>query len=442
MNDNTATICGATLELPGFAPRIRITAGPGSAAQKTWNLRRPVTLIGSRRPAHIVLHDRDISHAHCVIINTGREVVLKDLHTRAGTTVNKERTDLTLLNDGDVIMVGDTTIQIAIQPGEDAADDSGCGATYDDPLTFPSPIRVGLIHGDRQWYLCECVGLVGRHIGAAVRLDHDDVASRHAIIFRFRNSPAIFDLGGREGVLLNGQHCSLAPLVDGDRVSIGSFGLQFKIDQPGSTAPEAAAVPMVLVPSVTPDAATAPIATNGSGKAHAEPTVSGAGAMGVPDESPKPDAIQRDIAEAWQQLNSWSTEPRESAAGATNSDAATDLAARLDALSKREAELDARDATLRGRLLDLERLTESHKEREQALDAKATAVEAERRRVAAAEQGHVQREADIARRIEELARREHVFAQRWSRMRAAQCPHCGQPIATTGSPSADAPAGS
>jgi hypothetical protein len=64
------------------------------------------------------------------------------------------------------------------------------------------------------------------------------------------------------------------------------------------------------------------------------------------------------------------------------------------------------------------------------------------RRLAATEQACTQREVEVARRIEDLARREHVFAQRWSRMRAALCPHCGQPISTAGSPSADAPAGS
>ncbi len=47
-----------TVELPSTAPLVRITAGFGSAGQKTWNLRRPVTLLGARRPAHIVLHDR------------------------------------------------------------------------------------------------------------------------------------------------------------------------------------------------------------------------------------------------------------------------------------------------------------------------------------------------------------------------------------------------
>ncbi|MBI4718161.1 MAG: hypothetical protein HY763_10180 [Planctomycetes bacterium] len=70
MSDTTLPIDRHELELPATAPFVRITAGVGSASQKTWNIRRPVTLIGSTRPAHIVLHDRDVSNAHCVIVNT------------------------------------------------------------------------------------------------------------------------------------------------------------------------------------------------------------------------------------------------------------------------------------------------------------------------------------------------------------------------------------
>ncbi len=95
MSEQVPSVLVPTWELPSEAPRVRITAGVGSAAQKTWNIRRPVTLIGSKRPAHIVLHDRDISPAHCVIINTGVDVLLKDLYTHSGTLCDDSRVDLT-----------------------------------------------------------------------------------------------------------------------------------------------------------------------------------------------------------------------------------------------------------------------------------------------------------------------------------------------------------
>ena len=149
---------GRELVLPDDAPRVRVTAGPGSAVQKTWNLRRPCTLIGSRRPAHILLHGRDMSAAHCVIVNTGREVLLKDLHTSAGTLCNTVRIGLTVLSDGDVITLGDTKIQVAIKSPQLDSDDSGCGNTYTDPTTFRDPVSLTFVHTDRTWLIHDAVG--------------------------------------------------------------------------------------------------------------------------------------------------------------------------------------------------------------------------------------------------------------------------------------------
>ncbi|MEK7757552.1 MAG: FHA domain-containing protein, partial [Planctomycetota bacterium] len=146
MNDQATQIRELTVELPTDAPLIRITTGMGSAGQKTWNLRRPVTVIGSRRPAHIVLHDEDMSNAHCVIVNTGTEVLLKDLHTSSGTQLNKTRVNLAVLADGDVITLGDTTIQVAIQVPDGGSDDSGFGMKFADPTKFPGPVSLHLIH--------------------------------------------------------------------------------------------------------------------------------------------------------------------------------------------------------------------------------------------------------------------------------------------------------
>ena len=38
------------------------------------------------------------------------------------------------------------------------------------------------------------------------------------------------------------------------------------------------------------------------------------------------------------------------------------------------------------------------------------------------------RETETAKRAEDLKRREHVLAQRWTRLMAATCSHCGNPV--------------
>ena len=225
MSTSTSQLGSPTIQLPASAPHVRVTAGAGSAGQKTWNLRRPVTLIGTRRPAHIILHDRDVSKAHCVIVNTGSDVLLKDLHTSGGTLCNNERADLVVLKDGDVIRVGDMRIQVAIRIHENENDDSGSGLEYVDPAALPAPVTIRLDQSDRNWTVSEAVTLIGRHLNAPIRLDLETVSTRHALLFRFAKCPAIFDLGGRHGVTVNGTLCSVAPLSGSEHIGIGPCSL-------------------------------------------------------------------------------------------------------------------------------------------------------------------------------------------------------------------------
>ncbi len=48
--------------------------------------------------------------------------------------------------------------------------------------------------------------------------------------------------------------------------------------------------------------------------------------------------------------------------------------------------------------------------------------------IGAAEAELKEREETVAKHAEELQRREHVFAQRWTRLQHATCSHCGKPV--------------
>lgn len=423
MSERTPLMHVSTLELPSTAPQVRVTAGLGSAAQKTWNLKRPVTLVGSRRPAHIVLHDRDISNAHCVIVNTGAEVLLKDLHTSAGTLCNNTPVDLTLLKDGDVIGVGTNRIQVAIHVPENACNDSACGVEFADPTKFPTPVSIGLVHTDQQWKVAEAVALIGRHDTAAILLDHEEVSRRHALIFRFRTGPAIFDLGGRGGIRVNGQQSPLAALCEGDRITVGPFGLRVGLVV-GTTTENG-----IVSPGTTCDSTATPNEKPGQNAALPPPPprpttvlhLESDPATGVTAVESELDALQQKIAGSWDRLNAWQSQLLTDA-GALNKQESS--------LATREAEVDARDAALRGQLYDVTRYHEELTQRERELEVGVARLQAERDKLEADREACTKREADTARRLEELPRREHVLAQRWGRLLAATCPHCGKPIGT------------
>lgn len=419
MNDTITATQAPTLEPPETAPRIRITAGLGSATQKTWNLRRPVTLIGSHRPAHIVLHDRDISHAHCVIVNTGKEVLLKDLHTSSGTLCDGTRIDLTLLQDGNVITVGKMRIQVAIKASEQSCDDSRCGMVFDDPTLFPTPVTVGLLHTDQEWKLHEAVVLVGRHEAAPIWLDHKDIASRHAVFFRFNDQPAVFDLNGQGSVLVNGRPGTVAALSDGDRVSVGPFGLRIGFPCASGTDPLVSSSP------VHPDGANGGVDET----VNAAAVPSSAGAAGDIDAlHARLDALRENIDDSWERLNACQVVYE------GGSDAAAEGVADTES---EEHGVEAHDAAIRGRLHDVARCQEQLAERELEIERQFSKLQAEAEILTSRRDAIDKRDAELNRRADEVKRREHAVAQRWTRLFAAKCPQCGEQVGPTESGAAN-----
>jgi len=424
MTDQATHVRELTVELPADAPLIRITAGLGSAGQKTWNIRRPVTVIGSRRPAHIVLHGEDISNTHCIIVNTGTEVLLKDLHTSNGTQLNKTRVNLAILADGDVITLGDTTIQVAIQIPDDSADDSGCGMKFADPTKFPGPVSLHLIHTDKQWAIEDSVVLIGRHDDATVRLDHPEMSSRHALLFRVGNVPAIFDLGSRTGLWVNGQRCSLTLLQNDDRITVGTFGLSLKCLEPGFGARLDTSVVRPVAGLLTPPLIAEVHNAAPKASPHKSRTATGitvAAQVDRPCANTKPELndLQSKLAEAAERLNLRRAQLRVGAS------AIDEQKPRLHA---HDAEVDAKDAAFRGQLHEITRFHEQITIRERELAANIAELQAEADALAKARTTCDKRANDLDRRDEELLRRENAVAQRWSRLSATTCPHCRKPL--------------
>ena len=223
MGDTLASEATSVMNLPPKAPKIRITAGVGTANQKTWNLRRPVTLVGSSRLAHIVLPKDTVSRAHCILVNTGREVLLKDLHSTNGTRCNDRRADLVVLSDGDVLQLGETTVQVAIQATAADPSETEAGGAYHDPLRLPEPVTLQRPDSLERWSVERAVTIIGCRPCVAIQLDHPDISLVHAALVHIGARLAIFDLTSATGTWINRQRVTLAALNAGDRLKVGPF---------------------------------------------------------------------------------------------------------------------------------------------------------------------------------------------------------------------------
>jgi pSer/pThr/pTyr-binding forkhead associated (FHA) protein len=103
----------ASVPLPAACEvSLEVTGGPdrGSA----FRVERSRILIG-RGEVDVALADRKISRRHASLEVYGAScVLLKDLGSTNGTFVNDRRVPSAELQDGDLIRVGETTVQVSI----------------------------------------------------------------------------------------------------------------------------------------------------------------------------------------------------------------------------------------------------------------------------------------------------------------------------------------
>ena len=383
-----------------------------------------MTLLGSKRPAHIVLHDRGVSPAHCVIINTGTDVLLFDLHTAGGTLRGKERVELVALEDGDIITLGDSRVQVAIRQPESSADETGLGLEYKDPTLLFNPVTLSIMHTDTRWLIEKAVVLIGRNEQAAVRLDHNEVSSRHALLFRFGVEQAIYDLGSRNGVWLNGQRREISHVAEGDRITVGPFGLQLQVDDRRVALGGSRAVPSgdsgVRASVDQTRAVTASAnAARDIARAKAAQAIGGPTPVVEQPQVERHDPIETNIAEAWERLNQWRAQLRNDAAA---------IAEQHANLAAREAQIDARDAAFREQFENSARLQEHFAAREKELAQRESDIRAATEALHASQKDFLDKQIDSQKKEEELHRREQAMTQRWSRMQSTVCPHCQKPV--------------
>lgn len=220
--------------VPDGAPVVSITicAGPGEG--QSIKLRRAVSMFGSRQGGKFVLRHPAVSRRHCVIVNTGQQVILRDLDTRGRTLRNGLKAEQEVLEDADRVTVGPWEFRVDLSyPEHLGASDSPVIVDLE-----PDPTVLGLeeVATHRVTKLTREVAMVGRSSGADYVVQEREVSAAHAIIFTFLHKPVIFDLVSENGVFVNGQRAVFALLENDDEVSIGSHALKFRCNTPSSRA--------------------------------------------------------------------------------------------------------------------------------------------------------------------------------------------------------------
>ena len=88
-------------------------------------------------------------------------------------------------------------------------------------LAFEDETRVRVISLQDGWTR------VGRSLSAHVRIDDPTVSRRHALVHCGDDGVKVLDDRSLNGVFRNGKRVDLAPLEDGDVISVGRFALHY-----------------------------------------------------------------------------------------------------------------------------------------------------------------------------------------------------------------------
>jgi pSer/pThr/pTyr-binding forkhead associated (FHA) protein len=183
-----------------------------------------MTVIGSKADAHLRLRSRQVSGAHCVLVNMGHTIVLRDLASRTGVFVNDKRVDELELAQGDTLRIGRYGYSVNYR-----------GAMSKSPCAI-APANATLRTGAGSIDINRRIFMIGRQRSADLHLDSELVSKAHAILVRAAAQWFICDLCSRSGTRVSGRPVQISELHSGDRIQIGDQ--QFVFDaEPATVEP-------------------------------------------------------------------------------------------------------------------------------------------------------------------------------------------------------------
>jgi pSer/pThr/pTyr-binding forkhead associated (FHA) protein len=221
--------------VPPNARRVRVSVFSGSGTGQNIELRRAVSLVGSRSGCKITLRRSDVSPVHCAIVNTGDEVYLRDLLSQSGTFLNDLPAECEKLSDGDIIRVGHWELAVEIRAPEV---DGATGSSVMNLEPAPTVVALKNVNNGPLVKLRREIGVIGRRAGADLIL-HDKQASRaHALVFLLNGQPVVCDLLSENGLTINEEPSRFGVLHSGDTLVLGASRVRVVIPSPTVQTPQ------------------------------------------------------------------------------------------------------------------------------------------------------------------------------------------------------------
>jgi len=228
---------------------------------------QPLIRVGRMKSSHLLLIDKSVSRTHAVIeVTPENEVLLLDLDSSSGTTVNGARIKKAILQSGDQVQFGDARVIVTwVEAAASAASASPAQPARGKrkpPRSSPPPVPRGGTRAPNktqvlspnelepldsarllvrrsgtepdEFVLAKPHTTIGRLPENDIQLDDGTVSGRHATLVAEKGVFLIIDQRGTNGTYVNGEKCAGEGLKDGDVIQIGRYELAFVAPRPAA----------------------------------------------------------------------------------------------------------------------------------------------------------------------------------------------------------------
>jgi pSer/pThr/pTyr-binding forkhead associated (FHA) protein len=203
----------------------------GPLQGERYALIQDVCTVGRDAGSDLAINDTTVSRHHARIVRQGDEVIVEDMGSRNGTTVNGSRIEApTLLVPGDMVRFGlHINLRFSLEDDDSRPAPPAARKKSDTRRIHkagPAPFSL-VIRGGRQvgqvFPLVKGEHALGRAADNAVLLTNDDVSSHHALIRVEDDGVSIVDLDSANGTYVNNMPISgSARIKPGDVLQIGA----------------------------------------------------------------------------------------------------------------------------------------------------------------------------------------------------------------------------